>query len=100
MNDSGKIELHPGEPPEYAKNNTPEKVWKEAHEWDKINNDRVESATGTLKEQATRDQLTGLFNRRIFDEILTTEFKETVRGMKSHEVMKMAPMVLVLFDLD
>jgi diguanylate cyclase (GGDEF)-like protein len=46
------------------------------------------------------DHLTGLYNRRYFDERLDNEFKETIRGMESKEVIKQAPMTLVLIDVD
>lgn len=46
------------------------------------------------------DPLTGLYNRRVFDVLLEIEFNETRRGMQTNEVIKQAPMVLVLFDID
>lgn len=45
-----------------------------------------------LRRLATRDQLTGLFNRRVFDDVLRTEMERSQRF--TH------PFSLILFDID
>ncbi|HEY9876926.1 MAG TPA: histidine kinase N-terminal 7TM domain-containing protein [Leptolyngbyaceae cyanobacterium] len=52
----------------------------------------IERLQVKLKEQATRDSLTGLFNRRYFDERLPKELKRAAREGYS--------VAVILFDLD
>ena len=54
--------------------------------------DQINELQATLREQATQDSLTGLHNRRYFDEILGKEFARAKR--------ESYPISLVLLDLD
>lgn len=51
-------------------------------------------------DKTFRDPLTGLYNRRMFKAILDAEVKATGRGRESKEIIKQAPLTLVLLDLD
>ncbi|MGD1895858.1 MAG: diguanylate cyclase [Phormidesmis sp.] len=53
---------------------------------------KIESLQGQLREQAIRDGLTQLFNRRYFEEALISEFAKAKR--------KGTPLALILIDLD
>ncbi len=53
---------------------------------------KIEALQTQLKEQATRDSLTNLFNRRYFDEALFSEF---TKARRSH-----TPLSVLLVDLD
>lgn len=52
----------------------------------------LQGAMESLKEISIRDALTGIFNRRHLDDILSTEFKRAKRYK--------TPLSLILFDLD
>ncbi len=52
----------------------------------------IESLQARLREQATRDPLTGIYNRRYLEEILEREFSEAARTQKS--------VCLVMVDID
>lgn len=54
----------------------------------------------SMHEQSMRDPLTHLYNRRMFEEILGIEVRETIRGQKSEEIIKQAPLALALMDVD
>lgn len=81
MDDSGKVELRPNEPLEYAKNSRVEDVWGEAHEWDQI-----------IDEVAGKDHLTGLPNRRTYDKQIVLEI---TRAQRTNQ-----PLSLVVLDID
>ena len=81
MSDSSKVELHPGEPPEYAKNARIEDVREEADEWDRI-----------IDEVAGKDHLTGLPNRRIYDKQIAVEISRAQRSNR--------PLSLAVLDID
>ncbi|MEL6351111.1 MAG: diguanylate cyclase [Cyanobacteria bacterium J06627_28] len=53
---------------------------------------KIESLQFKLKEQAVRDSLTGLFNRRYFEEALSAEFSKAKRAV--------TPLAIILLDLD
>lgn len=53
---------------------------------------KIESLQGQLREQAVRDGLTRLFNRRYFEEALLAEFAKAKRGG--------TPLAIILMDLD
>lgn len=53
---------------------------------------KIESLQGQLREQAVRDSLTKLFNRRYFEEALLAEFAKAKRYG--------TPLALILIDLD
>lgn len=53
---------------------------------------KIESLQAQLKEQAIRDGLTGLFNRRYFEEALLAEFAKARRAK--------TPLAVILVDID
>lgn len=54
--------------------------------------EKIQSLQGQLREQAVRDGLTHLFNRRYFEEALTAEFVKAKRAG--------SPLAVILMDLD
>ena len=52
----------------------------------------IEALQGQLKEQAIRDGLTGLFNRRYFEEAMLAEFTKARRAK--------TPLAVILIDID
>lgn len=52
----------------------------------------IEALQDRLKEQAVRDGLTGLFNRRYFEEIMLAEFAKAKRAN--------TPLAIILIDID
>jgi diguanylate cyclase (GGDEF)-like protein/PAS domain S-box-containing protein len=55
-------------------------------------NAKLEAANGLLRVLAQQDGLTGLANRRCFDEVLTTEFRRACRELE--------PLGIVMIDVD
>jgi diguanylate cyclase (GGDEF)-like protein/PAS domain S-box-containing protein len=69
-----------------------EKLLKEANEQLRIHLEKIEQLHAELREQAIRDPLTGLYNRRYMQEIFKREFSRSAR--------ERSPLSLIMLDMD